>query len=331
MFDPIRFFGELATRSLEGQAPTHDEALAVLESGDDVLLGLLQASFRVRAQTFARGVALHVLRNAKSGLCPEDCGFCSQSVTAASGTERYKLQTVEELVAGAREAAALGAYRYCMVTSTRGPSARELAVVCEAVRRIKAELPLDICTSLGLLDEPAARALAEAGVDRFNHNLETSRRFFPSVVGSHAYDERVATLRHAVRAGMEACAGGIIGMGETLADRVDLLAELRMLGVASVPINFLDPRPGTPLADTPRLSPGDCLRMLALARFFHPRADVRVSGGREVNLRHLQPLALYPANSLFTMGYLTTPGQGYAADRQMIADAGFEVVSVQPA
>lgn len=324
-------FSALATRVLEGGTPTHDEAMGVLQSGDEVLLALLHAAFRVRQKAFGRGVTLHVLRNAKSGMCPEDCGFCSQSVTAASGVERYTMQTVEELVAGAREAAALGAYRYCMVTSTRGPSARELGIVCEAVRRIKAELPIDVCTSLGLLDENAARALADAGVDRFNHNLETSRRHFPNVVGSHTFDDRVATVRNAVAAGMEACSGGIIGMGETLADRVELLAELKALAVASVPVNFLDPRPGTPLAETPRLSPGDCLRMLALARFFHPTADVRVSGGREVNLRHLQPLALYPANSLFTMGYLTTPGQGYESDRQMIADAGFEIVSVQPA
>jgi biotin synthase len=318
----------LADKALAGDAPTRAEALAVLDSPDGELLAVLNAAFRVRERYHGRDVRLHVLRNAKSGLCPEDCGFCSQSLSAASGVERYRMQTVDELVEGAREAQRLGAVKYCMVTATRGPSPRELDVVCEAVRRIKAEVPIRICTSLGLLGAGQAERLAEAGVDRFNHNLESSRRFFPEVCSTHTYDDRVATVRAAKAAGMQACCGGIFGMGETLEDRVDLAFELRELEVESIPVNFLDPRPGTPLAAAERLRPTECLRALAMMRFVNPSRDIRAAGGREVTLGHLQPLALYPANSMFTRGYLTTPGRDHEADVRMIEDLGFRVAEV---
>jgi len=198
------------------------------------------------------------------------------------------------------------------------------------VRRIKAEMNIRICTSLGLLREGQAEKLAAAGVDRFNHNLETSRNFFPEICSTHSYEDRVATVMAAKRAGMEACCGGIMGMGETDEDRVALAFELRDLEVESIPVNFLDPRPGTPLSESPRLSPADCLRALCMFRFVNPSRDIRIAGGREANLRRMQPLALYPANSLFVDGYLTTPGQGFEADVQMIEDAGFRVAEIVP-
>jgi biotin synthase len=321
-------WNRLAERSLAGDCPSTAEALAVLASPDDDLLAVLQAAFVVRQHYHARDVRIHVLKNAKSGLCPEDCGFCSQAVRHQSGVERYPLQSVEELVAGARAAATMGAVKYCMVTSTRGPSERDLDVICEAVRQIRAELNINVCTSLGLLQEGQAERLAAAGVTRFNHNLESSRGHFGEICHTHSYDDRIATVRAAKAAGLEACCGGIMGMGESPADRVALALELRALEVESIPVNFLDPRPGTPLGDLPRLSPQDCLRALAMFRFVNPSRDIRVAGGREVNLRHLQPLALYPANSLFCNGYLTTPGQGPEADLQMIADLGFRVAEL---
>jgi biotin synthase len=312
----------LADRVLDGEPARADEALAVLASGDDELLGLLDAAFRVRRRYHGRDVRLHVLRNAKSGACPENCAFCSQSVVHHTDVSRYRLQSVDELLAGARDAHRMGAVKYCMVTATRGPSDRELDTICEAVRRIKAEVPINVCTSLGLLKEGQAERLAAAGVTRFNHNLEASRRFFPEICSTHSFDDRVATVRRARAAGMEACCGGIMGMGETLEDRVALAFELRHLEVESIPVNFLDPRPGTPLAESSRLSPTECLRALAMMRFVNPTRDIRVAGGREVNLRHLQPLALYPANSMFVNGYLTTPGAGWEADIRMIEDLG---------
>ena len=324
-------WNDLADRVLAGASASTDDALAVLASPDDELLAVLHGAFRLRERYHGTDVRIHVLKNAKSGLCPEDCAFCSQSTKFETGVERFGLLSVEELVAGAREAAAMGAVKYCMVTSTRGPSARDLETICTAVRQIKRELNLNVCTSLGLLKDGQAEQLAAAGVTRFNHNLESSRSHFPEVCSTHDYDDRIRTVKAAKAAGMEACCGGIMGMGESLNDRVALAMELRDLEVESIPVNFLDPRPGTPLGDRPRLTPQDCLRALAMFRFVNPTRDIRVAGGREANLRHLQPLALYPANSLFCNGYLTTPGQGPDADIRMIQDLGFRVAELVPA
>ena len=321
-------WNKLADAAIAGTAPTREEALAVLACPDDELLALLHAAFRIRLHFHGRDVRLHVLRNAKSGLCRENCAFCSQAMGAYSGVDRYPMQTIEQLVAGARKAHEMGAVKYCMVTSTRGPSEKELDVVCDAVRQIKAEMNIKICTSLGLLGPGQAERLAAAGVDRFNHNLEASRRFFPQVCQTHSYEDRIATVRAAKAAGMEACCGGIVGMGETAEDRVELAFELRELGVESIPVNFLDPRPGTPLAHVQRLTPAECLKALCMFRFVNPSRDIRAAGGREVCLKHLQPLALFAANSLFTEGYLTTPGQGYQDDLAMIAEAGFRVAAI---
>ena len=324
-------WNDLADRVLAGSSATTDDALALLASPDDELLAVLHAAFRLRQRYHGREVRIHVLKNARSGLCPEDCAFCSQSTKFETGVERFGLLSVEELVAGAREAAAMGAVKYCMVTSTRGPSERELETICTAVRQIKRELNLNVCTSLGLLKDGQAEQLAAAGVTRFNHNLESSRAHFPEICSTHDYDDRIRTVKAAKAAGMEACCGGIMGLGESPQDRVALAMELRALEVESIPVNFLDPRPGTPLGDRPRLTPQDCLRALAMFRFVNPTRDIRIAGGREVNLRHLQPLALYPANSLFCNGYLTTPGQGPDADIRMIEDLGFRVAELVPA
>jgi biotin synthase len=309
----------LADSVLAGHRLTRDEAREVLSAPDDDLLLLMHAAFRVRKHHHGRDVRIHVLKNAKSGACPEDCGFCSQSVRFNTDVDRYSMQSADELVQGAQRAVRMGAVMYCMVTATRGPSTAELGTVCEAVRRIKAEFPkLGICTSLGLLKPGQAEELAEAGV-----NLETSPRFFPEIVSSHAWDDRVATVRYAKQAGLEACCGGILGMGEEEEDRIELAFALRELDVESVPVNFLNPRPGTPLGDQRRMTPQECLKALAMFRLVHPDKDVRISAGREVCLGTLQPLALYAANSFFTDGYLTTDGQGTHNDWVMIEEAGF--------
>lgn len=311
--------------ALRDQPLDRSQALAVLRSGPDELLQVLDAAFQVRLAYWDRGVNLHVLQNAKSGLCRENCAFCSQAIGSYSGVDRYAMQSVEELVAGAHAAASRQAVKYCMVTATRGPSEAELDTICEAVRRIKREVNIDICTSLGLLNRDQAVRLREAGVDRFNHNLETSSRYYPEVCQTHSWQERVDTVRYAREAGMEACCGGIVGMGETDEDRVDLALALRELEVESIPVNFLDPRPGTPLGHLERLPASDCLRALCLFRLVNPRRDIRVAGGREVCLGPMQGLSLYPANSMFTEGYLTTPGQAHDRDLAMIEAAGFTV------
>jgi biotin synthase len=325
---PWHAFGD---RSLAGETLTRDEARAVLAAPADQLLPLLDAAYRVRAETFGRTVHIHVLENAKMGDCPEDCGFCSQSSKYGSPGGEAPIETVEQLVAGARRAAAASAKRYCMVTATRGPSTRDLDVICEAARRIKSELGLELCASLGLLTRDKAERLADAGIDRFNHNLETSERYFDKVVTTHTWRDRVQTVQLAKEAGMTTCCGGIVGLGENEDDLLDLAYALRDLEVDSVPVNFLDPRPGTPLQGMLRIDPTYALKVLCLFRFLHPRADLRVAGGREVNLRSLQAMALYPANSIFTAGYLTTGGAEVSDDHQMIADMGFELEFAGPA
>jgi len=314
----------LADKALAGEV-SRDEARAVLHARPDETLALLDAAFRVRRAHWGRRVSLHVLENAKLGACPEDCGFCSQSQRHASPGGEAPIKTVDELVAGARRAHAARAKRYCMVTATRGPSQRDLDVICAAAAQIKAELDIELCASLGLLTEAKAQRLAQSGVDRFNHHLETSERHYDKIVSTHTWRDRVQTVQLAKQAGMDTCCGGIVGLGETEDDLLDLAFALRELDVDSVPVNFLDARPGTPLAGAPLVEPGYALRALCMFRFVHPRTDLRVAGGREITLRALQAFALYPANSIFTHGYLTTGGATAAADHQMIRDAGFEL------
>ncbi len=315
----------LAARAIAGEPATRDDARAVLNAPAVELLTILDAAYQVRRHHWGHRVLLHVLDNAKAGACPEDCGFCSQSSRHGSPAGEAAMKSVDELVEGARRAVAAKARRYCMVTATRGPSQRELDTICEAATRIKAESGIELCASLGLLTEAKARRLRDSGVDRFNHNLETSERFYDQIVTTHSWADRVATVRIARAAGMQTCVGGIVGLGEHEDDLLDLAFALRDLDVDSVPVNFLDPRPGTPLADRPKIAPTDALRALCMFRFVHPRTDLRVAGGREVVLRSLGVMALWPANSLFTQGYLTTVGAGPAADHQMILDAGFSL------
>ncbi len=317
----------LAERILDGGEPiARGEALAVLESADDELLDVLQAAYLIRKNFFGKKVSLHVLKNAKSGACPEDCSFCSQSKSASTDVEEYPMESADEIVAGAQEAMDMQALRYCVVTSSRAPSESEMQTICEAAAKIKEQNPrLELCASMGFLTEEKARRLKEAGVDRFNHNLETSANFYPSICTTHKFEDRVATARTVKKAGLDLCCGGLIGMGESFEDRVDLGMMLKELDTDSAPINFLDPREGTGLEGQKRLSPNDCLRTLCMFRFILTYAEVRIAGGRETCLRGLQPLSLYPANSMFTNGYLTTGGQNFAADKQMIEDAGFEV------
>ncbi len=315
----------LAEKALAGELLTREEMRSVLRAPDDELLPLLQAAFLVRKHHFGRKVRLHVLMNAKSGLCPEDCAYCSQSSISTARIERYPLLPSGRLVEGAVRAREAGAFRYCLVTSGRGPTDREVEEMAEVVRVIRRTVPIDICCSLGLLSEQKARMLREAGVERINHNLNTSRRFYPKICSTHTYDDRVNTIRNVKRAGLSVCCGGIIGMGEEDQDLIALGLALRELDVDSIPVNFLHPIPGTPLAGSNHLTPQRCLKALCLFRFLHPTKELKVAGGRELNLKSLQALSLYPANSLFVGGYLTTPGQKADEVHRMIEDLGFEV------
>ena len=320
----------LADKALTKTGLTRENALAVLRADEGDFLEIIAAAYRLRRKAFGRRVNLHVIQNARSGACSENCGFCSQSSASHATIDRYPLRSADELVAGARQAAGIGAVKYCIVTSGRAPAGDAVKTMCAAARRIRAEgLTLSICVSLGLATDEQLRRLAEAGVNRYNHNLETARRYFSHVCNTHSYDDRVATVRMAKNAGLEICCGGIIGLGETLEDRVDLALALRELGVDSIPVNFFNPRPGKPLEHKPPLPALEALRALAMFRLVNPRTDIRAAGGREICLGPLQPLALFAANSIFTEGYLTTPGQGYSRDLEMIKALGFEVGCIE--
>lgn len=315
----------LAGRVLDGQPVSRNDALAILRSGDDELLGLLSAAFRIRRAHFGVKVKLNMLVNAKSGLCPEDCGYCSQSRVSSAPIAKYRMLSRETLVAGAHEAWSRKAGTYCIVASGRGPSAKDLEEVTAAVRQIKQELPMKVCACLGLLTSDDAARLAAAGVDRYNHNLNTAESNHANVVSSHTYGDRVRTLGAVKAAGISPCSGFIAGMGETDDQLADVAAALADLDVDSIPVNFLNPIPGTPMEGRNELDPRRCLRILALLRFLCPAKEIRVAGGREVHLRSLQPLALYPANAIFIGDYLTTGGQEAEEDYRMIEDLGFEI------
>jgi biotin synthase len=315
----------LADRALAGERLSTDEALAVLRAPDEELLGLLDAAFRVRRQHFGLLVKLNMIVNAKSGICPEDCGYCSQSILSTAEIPKYSMLRSDVLVEGAREAWARKARTYCIVASGRGPSARELREVTDAVRRIKEEIPMKICACLGLLTREQAHDLAEAGVDRYNHNLNTAAGHHARITTTHTYGDRVATITAVKDAGISPCAGFIAGMGETEEQIVDIAFALRELEADSIPVNFLNAIDGTPLEDRDELDPRRCLKILALMRLVCPSKEIRVAGGREVNLRSLQPLAMYAANSIFVGDYLTTEGQAAHADWAMLEDLGFEI------
>ena len=316
----------LAERALADERLESAQALGVLAAPDDALPAVLWAAYAVRARHFGRRVKLCVLNNARSGLCPEDCGYCSQSAVSTADIARYRLKPVAELVAAARRATAAGARRYCMVTSARGPSASDIDHFARAARAIRAELPdLELCVSLGIMGDTEARTLRQSGIDYVNHNLNTSRRHYPAICTTHTWDDRVATVESARRAGMAACSGVIIGMGETDEDLVDVAGALARLEVESLPVNFLHPIDGTPLGDHEPPEAGRCLRALALFRLTNPRAEIRAAGGRERCLGGAQGLALLAANSVFVDGYLTTAGQAHRDAAAMIEVLGFEV------
>ncbi len=316
---------DLATRVLEGYQVTPAEAAEVLACPDDEILDLMHAAFRVRQRYFGKSVQLYFLMNAKSGLCPEDCSYCSQSKVSEAEIPRYNLLNREQILAGAKAAAEREAKTYCIVISARGPNEREMSAVETLVPEIKEKYKLDICACLGLLTPEQADRLKACGVDRVNHNLNTGSEFYREICSTHTYQDRVNTLKAVRNAGMELCSGGIIGMGEAPRDVVDMALELRNLAVESIPVNFLNPIDGTPLSGRHDLTPNYCLKVLAMFRLVNPERELRIAGGRELQLRSLQALGLYAANSIFVGDYLTTKGQLPEADYQMIRDLGFEV------
>jgi biotin synthase len=316
-------FNAIAELSLAGELIDRATAKSILQAPDLVLLEQLAAAYKVRHHYWSNRVRLHFLLNAQSGLCPEDCNYCSQSKISSAEIEKYPLIAQEKIIQAADRAAELKAGTFCMAISGRSPSESVFTQVLDAFTAVKTKHDLKICACLGLLSEDQTQRLAAVGVDRINHNLNTSENHHANICSTHTFSDRVATIKNVQAAGITTCSGGIVGMNETDDDILDLAYSLRELNVTSVPINFLIPIPGTLLGDINQLNPRRCLRILCLFRFILPKQELRIAGGREVHLRSLQPMGLYPANSIFIGDYLTTAGQAARADLDMIRDAGF--------
>jgi len=320
-------YGRLADQVLSGTPISRHDALSILRAPDEDVLSILAAGYRIRHRHFGKTVQLYFLMSAKTGLCPEDCHYCSQSKISTAPVPKHNILKRDDLLKAAEMAAERGAKTYCLVISARGPNEREMQAVEQIVPEIKQKYGLDICACLGLLSKEQADRLKASGVDRVNHNLNTSEEHYADICTTHTYADRVQTLRYVKDAGMEMCSGGIIGMGEKHEDIVSMAFDLRELGVQSIPLNFLNAIEGTPLEGNDELTANDCLKALAMFRFVNPDRELRISGGRELHLRSLQPLGLYVANSLFVGDYLTTKGQPPKKDYEMIRDLGFEVTT----
>ena len=316
-------YSAIAELSLSGKLIDRTTAKAILNADDLVLLEQLAAAYRVRHHYWSNRVRLHFLLNAQSGLCPEDCNYCSQSKISTAEIEKYPLIAQEKIIQAADRAASLRAGTFCMAISGRSPSESVFSNVLTAFAAVKQKHDLKICACLGLLSQEQTERLAEVGVDRVNHNLNTSENHHQHIVSTHTFGDRVATIKNVQKAGITTCSGGILGMNETDEDIIDLAYSLRELNVTSVPLNFLIPIEGTPLSRVNQLNPRRCLKILNLFRFILPQQEIRIAGGREVHLRSLQVMGLYPANSIFVGDYLTTTGQAASNDLAMIRDAGF--------
>jgi len=304
---------------------TFEEAEHLLNAPDEYLMQLAAAADRIRIHYKGYSFDACSLINAKSGRCSEDCAFCAQSARHRTDCDVYPLKSEEDVLKAAEHAFQTGAGRFCTVTSGPALSDGEFEKLLGTLRRVSREVDIALDASLGFLDDRRAQELHSAGVSRYNHNLETCRDHFPHICTTHSFDDRVATVLTVKNHDMSICCGGIIGMGETPRQRMLLAFTLRELGVDCVPINILNPRPGTRLADCVPPMPMDIVRTVAIFRFILPTATIKIAGGREANLRDFQGMALRSgANGMIIGGYLTTTGRSIAHDLQMIREAGFQ-------
>ena len=313
---------QLIEQAVSGHAPTHTHGVKILRTSGAELTAYLAGAHYLKERTYGDTALLCSIINAKSGRCMENCAFCAQSAHHQSSPPVYPLKTLEEIIDGARQAQEEGSHCYGIVTSgTRPEAGREFDTILAAIRKIRECFDIEPSASLGLLTEDLAQSLADAGCVTYHHNLETARSFFPHVCTTHDYEEDVNTVRLAKASGMKVCCGGIFGLGESDEQRVELAETLRELDVDSVPLNFLNPIQGTPLEHHRSLSPLDCIRAIAMFRYFLPNKPISVCGGRETNLRELQSwIFMSGASGTMVGNYLTTSGRDKAIDMQMFTD-----------
>lgn len=316
---------DIASQILNGEDLSPEEAYTLFTDEKIDTMDLVNEAYQLRKYYYGHKVKLNMILNAKSGICPEDCGYCGQS-REMKKKQRYALIPENQITEGAKVAADNHIGTYCIVMSGRGPSDKEVDHITASVERIKSEHPqLKICACLGLANEEQAARLKAAGVDRYNHNLNTSENYHDEVVTTHTYQDRVDTIETMKAHNISPCSGVICGMGETNQDIVDMAFALKKIDADSIPVNFLHPIKGTKFGNKDELTPMRCLRILALFRLINPSKEIRIAGGREVNLRSLQSTALMVANSIFVGDYLITGGQPNQMDYDMISDMGYEI------
>ncbi len=321
------WYQKLTSTALDGELQPMATYRTMLTDEKVQLLQLLDAAFQVRKHYHGRDVTIHIINNAQNGLCSEDCSYCAQAKTSKAAIEKYTTKSDVEILREAKQAYEAGAHRHCLVYAGRGMNLKRIKHLCTLIQEIKQQYPLEVCVSAGILDQDAATLLKEAGLDRLNHNLNTSASRYDSICSTHTFADRLNTLHAARRAGLEVCSGIIAGMGETTDELIELALTLREINARSIPINFLLAIPGTTLTPAANLSPQYCLKVLCLFRFINPDAEIRMAAGREEHLRSMEAMGLYPANSLFMDGYLNTRGNSRRQTLEMIQDAGFTIKS----
>lgn len=313
---------KMATKVMEGYLIQKEEALWLYKQP---LEDVAPWADRIRGHFCGNGFDLCTIINGKSGKCTENCRFCAQSAHYATGVETYSLLPEEEILAQAKKNEAMGVLRYSIVTSGRRLSNEEVDHMCRIIGRIKQETDISLCASFGLLEEEQFRKLKEAGVERIHNNLETSRRYFPEVCTTHTFADKIKAIRAAQAAGLTVCSGGIMGLGETEEDRIDMALTLRELGIKSVPINLLNPIPGTPLEKMRRLTAGELERIVAVYRFLLPEASIRLAGGRGLLPDQGWGCFCSGANAAISGDMLTTAGITVEKDKALLKKLGYEV------
>jgi biotin synthase len=319
----IRKIGE---KVLGGENVSMKDVLPLLGAKGPDILDLAAVANRVREEFKGSEIDLCSLLNAKSGRCPEDCAFCAQSGHYKTEAPVYPLMDMNRIVEEAREAQKKGAGRFCLITSGRELNDEEFETILRALDRIRKETTLDLDCSLGTLNKERAESLKKVGVTRYNHNVETAESHFSQICSTHSFRDRVKTIEVLKDQGFSICCGGIIGVGESPEQRLELAFSLRQLGIDCIPFNILNRRPGTPLEHSESIPPMEIIKTISLFRLVLPKGTIKIAGGREANLRDLQSLALLAgANGLIVGNYLTTPGRNAEDDFRMIKDLGFKL------
>jgi len=317
---------KIGDKVLEGGSVSMKEILPLLEAKGPDVMDLVAVANRVRVEFNGNEIDLCSLLNAKSGKCSEDCAFCAQSAHYQTDAPTYPLMNADQMVKEAKEAQKRRTGRFCLISSGRQLNDKEFEVILSGLNRIRKETTLDLDCSLGTLSEERAEALKRVGVTRYNHNLETAESHFSKICTTHSFQDRVQTIEVLKGQGFSICCGGIIGLGESPQQRLELAFSVRQLGIECIPFNILNPRPGTPLEHSESIPPIEIIKTISLFRLVLPKGTIKIAGGRETNLRDLQSLALLAgANGLIVGNYLTTPGRNAEDDLTMIRDVGFQI------